>query len=294
MGLGPPPPPAQAASKSGLAAALLGGGSAAAIFASGLGSGSASGSASAGSNGGGGAAGQSRGMSLAPSSTPTPASSAARAPAKPAVINASASASASADVTSDGKASLQELRERLLPRLAVLKKKMAADDYESLRLLVKNSKNRMGSEAEVSQFVCAFMPLVAAAVGGSTAKALCSEFAVMCDAGMHAAYAAALESYCGRLMPIGQSVAQAVAPQDLPPPKRSRIEGHGAGGLGAVQLMCCVCHAHSLEPYAAQCGHLCCGDCWTRLLRVRSQCPLCQKPVDKDEIVRIVLRGGCV
>ena len=197
---------------------------------------------------------------------------------------------------------------------------MAAEHYESLRLLVKNSRSRMGSAAEVAAFVCAFMPLVVAAVGGSTARALCGEFGILCEVAVQGAYAAALERYClqhglatgagsgsGAGSGAGAGLGSAAAGGGLPPSKRSRTEQSVSAAAAALlpqggaqsvaasvaaQLMCCVCHALALaEPCAAPCGHICCRDCWTRLLRVRSQCPLCKRDVAREDIVSVVLRG---
>jgi hypothetical protein len=47
---------------------------------------------------------------------------------------------------------------------------------------------------------------------------------------------------------------------------------------------CSVCKEKLLKPCAASCGHICCEKCWLQWLKVKSTCPICREPVDKNKI----------
>lgn len=53
---------------------------------------------------------------------------------------------------------------------------------------------------------------------------------------------------------------------------------------------CLICREQSKLPYAAQCGHICCFQCWQHWFKVKSSCPVCRIDSSLETIIKITIQ----
>jgi hypothetical protein len=52
---------------------------------------------------------------------------------------------------------------------------------------------------------------------------------------------------------------------------------------------CTICQEPYTDPHAAQCGHICCLECWTGWLKQKLECPICKEKVRPKRLTRIFI-----
>jgi len=69
--------------------------------------------------------------------------------------------------------------------------------------------------------------------------------------------------------------------------------GGGASGAGAT---CCICATSAfVEPWIAECNHICCSECWITWLNENTEklCPECDTPIRLEELRSVALCPIC-
>lgn len=56
------------------------------------------------------------------------------------------------------------------------------------------------------------------------------------------------------------------------------------------RFSCSICNETPSFPCAGKCGHICCGTCWSKWLKIKLECPICRTSCTKDDIKSIRFR----
>lgn len=60
-----------------------------------------------------------------------------------------------------------------------------------------------------------------------------------------------------------------------------------------AHVKCSIC-MEADDPLRAQCGHICCKDCWQKQLKVKAVCPICRTATTTDQLYRIRIASSSV
>lgn len=60
-----------------------------------------------------------------------------------------------------------------------------------------------------------------------------------------------------------------------------------------AHVKCSIC-MEADDPLRAQCGHICCKDCWQKQLKVKAVCPICRTATTTEQLYRIRIASSSV